>query len=46
MSYKGRTIRIVIGAMDICPTLATLFATEKEDKEQFWGQGIHGFYLV
>jgi hypothetical protein len=38
MSYKERTIRIVIGAMDICPTLAALFATEKEDKEQFRGK--------
>ena len=45
MSHEGRTIRVVIDAMDICPTLAALFAAEKEDEEHFWAQGFIAFYF-
>ena len=46
MSYEGRTIRVVIGAMDICPTLAALFAAEDEDEEHFRVEGFIAFYFL
>jgi len=44
MTYRGRFIRIVIGAMDVCPTLSTL-ELQKKKIGTFSGRGIVLLFL-